>query len=158
MYVNQFYYCALKIFGTKINQNFNIVCSQHRTKPSWQQAKPDFKLISKPPPRFLPQHSRLTSAGREGGGLPAIQKEMGLHRGTSPACKLYYHLCMVDFTSHGTPVAPVAGNLWFVLCCNVKLVSLNKFPAMGTIGVGSKVKSAINNNVRPLIIEIRTST
>ena len=51
----------------------------------------------------------------------------------------------VGFTSHGTPVAVAAGNLWFVCAigCSVNLANRtnHKFPAATALGVPCEVKS-----------------
>ena len=53
----------------------------------------------------------------------------------------------VDFTSHGTPVAVAAGNLWFVcsIGCNINVANCtnHKFPAATPTGVPSEVKSTV---------------
>ena len=52
----------------------------------------------------------------------------------------------VDFTSHGTPVAIAAGNLWFVcsIGCNANVANRtnHKFPA-ATTGIPCEVKSTV---------------
>ena len=58
----------------------------------------------------------------------------------------------VDFTSHGTPVAVAAGNLWFVcsIGCNINVANRtnHKFPAATPTGVPSEVKSTVHTHGR----------
>ena len=60
---------------------------------------------------------------------------------------LNFQVNTVDFTSHGTPVAVAAGNLWFVcsIGCNVNVANRtnHKFPAATPTGVPSEVKSIV---------------
>ena len=53
----------------------------------------------------------------------------------------------VNFTSHGTPVAVGAGNLWFVcsMGCNINVANHtnHKFPATTPTGVPCEVKSTV---------------
>ena len=50
----------------------------------------------------------------------------------------------VDFTSHGTPVAVTAGNLWFLYMLHVANRTNHKFPAAMPKGIPSEVKSTVN--------------
>ena len=60
----------------------------------------------------------------------------------------------VDFTSHGTPVAVAAGNLWLVcsMGCNVNVANRtnHKFPAATPTGVPCEVKSTVLSILVPL--------
>ena len=59
----------------------------------------------------------------------------------------FMHSSTVDFTSHGTPVAVAAGNLWFVFSigCNVNVANRtnHKFSAATPTGVPCEVKSTV---------------
>ena len=67
-----------------------------------------------------------------------------------PLMKVYPNLTIhtVDFTSHGTPMAVAAGNLWFVcsIGCNINVANRTNhiFPNVTPTGVPCEVKSTVH--------------
>ena len=65
----------------------------------------------------------------------------------APAVRLTTRVDTVDFTSHRTPVAVAAGNLWFVcsIGCNINVANRtnHKCPAAASTGVPSEVNSTV---------------
>lgn len=96
-----------------------ILCIKHRTKPSWQQARPSFKLLSQPPEGLpLPisaggNGAHPTTSGN--GTLPGASRP--LYPGNAPTgtgeLSVYYFMYVRYYVMHCTHMASPQ--------CNVKL-------------------------------------